>query len=146
MINNSTCRYEETTDNVKKMHRFIESDDVIDYSTGARKRDIQLTKDEDIEYRDGVLYHSSGDTSFKIKNKNSVEEPQDTQEMLFSGAFSARGSYTLDLQQCYVEQKQDKSRRRRSLYERMNENMREEGLKVNFNRSKQPLICDITFQ
>ena len=118
------------------MHRFIGSDDIIDYSTGARKRDIQLTKDEDIEYRDGILYHSSGDTSFKINNRHSIEEPRDKQQKSFSDAFSAHGSYSLDLQQCYVQPRQVKTRQRRSLQDQMNDNMREEGLKINFNRSK----------
>ena len=120
------------------MHRVVESDDVIDYSTGAKKRDIQLTKDEDIEYRDGILYHSSGDTLIKIKNKKYVQEPPDEHQNSFSDAFSAHGSFTLDLQQCYIQPKKDKTRQRRSLKERMNENMREEGLKINFNTSKQP--------
>ena len=87
------------------MHRVVESDDVIDYSTGAKKRDIQLTKDEDIEYRDGILYHSSGDTLIKIKNKKYVQEPPDEHQNSFSDAFSAHGSFTLDLQQCYIQPK-----------------------------------------
>ena len=119
------------------MHRVVESDDVIDYSTGAKKRDIQLTKEEDIEYQDGILYHSSGDTSIKIKDKKYVQEPQEEQQNSFSDAFSAHGAFTLDLQQCYSQSKKDKARQRRSLKDQMNENMREEGLKMNFNISKQ---------
>ena len=119
------------------MHRSVDSKDVIDYSTGARKRDIQLRKEEDIEYRDGVLQHSSGDTSFKIENKNDIKEPQHSQEKEFSDAFSAHGSYTLDLQRCYTPTRKDGARRKRSLNDQMNQNrISEERLTANFNISK----------
>ena len=131
------CRYEQNTDKVKKMHRFVDSNDVIDYSTGARKRDIQLKKAEDIEYRDGILQHSSGDTSFKIQNTNDIAQPENSQEKEFSDAFSAHGSYNLDLQQCYIPTKQDGERGKRSLNDQMNKNMMtEERLTANFNISK----------
>ena len=41
---------------LKKMHRHINGDDVIYYSrsSGAKKKNIKLFKDEDIEYRDGL--------------------------------------------------------------------------------------------
>ena len=48
------------------MHRSISSRDVEEYSTDAQPRDIQLTKDEDIEYRSGTLYSSSGTTFVEI--------------------------------------------------------------------------------
>ena len=119
------------------MHRSLDGKDVIDYSTGARKRDIQLSKEEDIEYRNGVLHHSSGDTMFKVKSKNTIEKAQNGQEKKFSDVFSARGSYTLDLQQCYTPTKQDGARRKRSLDDVMNRNrMSEERLTANFNISR----------
>jgi hypothetical protein len=119
------------------MHRSVDGNDVIDYSTGARKRDIQLSKEEDIEYRKGVLQHSSGDTLFKVEGKTSIEEAQSGQEKKFSDAFSAHGSYALDLQQCYTPTKQDGARRKRSLDDVMNRNrMSEESLIANFNISK----------
>ena len=119
------------------MHRFIDSKDVIDYSTGARKRDIQLKKEEDIEYRDEILQHSSGDTSFRIQDKNGIPKPENSQEKDFSDAFSAHGSYHLDIQRCYTQTKHDRARRKRSLYDEMNQNMMiEERLTANFNISK----------
>ncbi len=119
------------------MHRSVDGNDVIDYSTGARKRDIQLRKEEDIEYRNGVLHHSSGDTMFKVKGKTNIEEAQNSQEKKFSDAFSAHGSYTLDLQQCYTPTKQDGARRKRSLDDVINRNRMSEGrLIANFNISK----------
>ena len=117
----------------------MSSDDVIDYSTGARKRDIQLMKEEEIEYRDGVLQHSSGDTSFKIQNRHQTETGQ---EKKLSDAFSAHGSYTLDLQRCYTSKKENKARRKRTLDDHMNQNMiAEERLMANFNISK---LCSMS--
>ena len=119
------------------MHRSVDGKDVIDYSTGAKKRDIQLWKEEDIEYRNGVLHHSSGDTMFKVEGKKDVEDAQSSQEKEFSDAFSAHGSYSLDLQQCYTPSKKDGARRKRSLDDIMNRNrMSEERLTANFNISK----------
>ena len=119
------------------MHRSVDGKDVIDYSTGARKRDIKLRKEENIEYRNGVLHHSSGDTMFKIEGKKGIEEAQSGQEKKFSDAFSARGSYSLDLQQCYAPTKKDGARRKRSLDDVMNRNrMSEERLTADFNISK----------
>ena len=122
------------------MHRSVKSGDVIEYSTGARKRDIKLNKEEDIEYRDGYLYHSSGDTSLKFKTRSSDESQHS-----LSDAFSARGSYTLDLEECYVQSEKDKTRQRRSLNDRMTENMKEEGLKVNYNMSKHARNISLRF-
>ena len=130
-------RYKQNSDSVKKMHRSVTNKDVIDYSTGARKRDIQLRKEEDIEYRNGILQHSSGDTSFKIQNKNGIKEPQHTQEKEFSDVFSAHGSYTLDLQRCHTLTRKDGARRKRSLISQMNRNrISEERLTASFNISK----------
>ena len=130
------CRYDKDTAsesrNVQKMHRSIKSDDVIDYSTGARKRDIQLTKDEDIEYRDGILYHSSGDSLVKIKDR---KETQDDSQKSFSDAFSAHGSYNLDLHECHPQTVEERSRQRRNVDDQMSQNMKEEGLKISFNTS-----------
>ena len=130
-------RYEQNSDNVKRMHRSFDGKDIINYSTGARKRDIQLRKEEDIEYRDGILQHSSGDTSFKIQNENGIADTQSSQEKEFSDTFSAHGLYTLDLQQCYIPTRKDGARRKRSLIDQMSQNkISEERLTANFNISK----------
>ena len=124
------------------MHRSIDSKDIIDYSTGARKRDVQIRKEEDIEYRNGVLQHSSGDTLFKVQSKTGIEEPRSSQEKEFSDAFSAHGSYTLDLQRCYTPTKKDGIRHKRSLYNQMNWTvMLEERLTANFNISEYNSDC-----
>ena len=47
---NTLYRYtEDSGSGNKRMHRHIESDDVIEYSSEARKKSVNLLKDEDIE-------------------------------------------------------------------------------------------------
>lgn len=111
------------------MHRHIEGDDVIDYSSGAKKKSINLLKDEDIEYRDGFLYHSAGRTALKIKGQS-----QDAVENSVSEAFAAEGSYSLELQQCFVPTKRTQNRRRRSVNEEMEKDLTEEDLKAYYDK------------
>ena len=74
---------------------------------------------------------------FKVEGKKGIEEAQSGQEKKFSDAFSAHGSYSLDLQQCYTPSKQDGARRKRSLDDVMNQNrVLEERLTADFNISK----------
>ena len=61
-----SCSYETTGNNSLRMHHSISSRDVKECSTGASVKDVQLEKEEDIEYHSGHLYHSSGSTSVKI--------------------------------------------------------------------------------
>ena len=68
------CSYEDTDDEDHvKMHRSVSSDDVKEYSTGARAKDVKLKKEEDIEYHSGRLHHSSGTTSHQ-NNRISAED------------------------------------------------------------------------
>lgn len=122
------------------MHRFVDSKDVIDYSTGARKRDIQLTKDEDIEYRDGILQHSSGDTSVKVKNSRDIEEQNDELNKQFSDVFSAHGSYSLDLERC---QARTTARQKRTSYDNIDQaEMTEESLMGHFDMGMVVVLYD----
>ena len=98
-------RYETAgNDSSVKMHRTISSDDVKKYSTGARMKDVQLEKEEDIEYRSGHLYHSSGSTIVKMakprqrftSRHTTLQEGPLSDELL-----SANGSYVLDRLRCY---------------------------------------------
>ena len=86
------------------MHRSISTGDVKEYSTGARVKDVQLEKEEDIEYRSGHLYHSSGSTTVKlVKPQQRFTGRHATLQNgpLNEGLFSANGSYALDLLRCY---------------------------------------------
>ena len=112
------------------MHRHIDGDDVIDYSTGAKKKSIKLLKDEDIEYRDGFLYHSSGSTTLRIKQGQNAK----TVEKSVSEAFAAEGSFALDLEHCYVPAKHVQSRRRRSVNEGMQIDSIEEDIKAHYDK------------
>lgn len=113
------------------MHRSVNGDDVILYSTGVPKRDLKLNKEEDIEYQSGRLSHSAGTTSVKL-TKSDVGQDQEG----FSSLFSAKGSYNLDLIQCFSIANRAYSRHRRSVGNEMEENGIEEDLKVSFNQSK----------
>ena len=87
------------------MHRTVSSDDVKMYSSGARVKDMQLEKEEDIEYRSGHLYHSSGSTTVKmakIKQRFSSRHTTLQEGPLNEELFSANGSYVLDLLRCYT--------------------------------------------
>ena len=125
-------RYEKGPSNVKKMHRHIDGDDVIDYSSGAKKKNIKLMKDEDIEYRDGFLYHSSGSTVLRIKQGQNAG----VVEKSVAEAFTAEGSYTLDLEHCYIPAKHVQSRRKRSVDEEMQKESAEEDIKTHYDECK----------
>ena len=104
----TACRYIPTDkDGVKKMHRSISTRDVEEYSTDAQPRDIQLTKDEDIEYRSGTLYSSSGTTfveilTFSQGRQQQLDDEEEPSNLTDSNMFTVNGSYTLDRMQCYT--------------------------------------------
>ena len=103
--------YESTGDNSSvKMHRSISSSDVKEYSTGIHVKHVQLQKEEDIEYRSGYLYHSSGSTTVKmVKPSQRFASKQDGS--LTEDLFSANGSYVLDLVHCYTVPSNTKGKR-----------------------------------
>ena len=87
------------------MHRTVSSEDVKKYSTGARVKDVQLEKEEDIEYRSGHLYHSSGSTTVKLvkpQQRFTGRHATLQEGPLNEGLFSANASYALDLLRCYT--------------------------------------------
>ena len=89
------------------MHRSISSRDVEEYSTDAQPRDIQLTKDEDIEYQSGTLYSSSGTTfveilTFSQGRQQQLADEEEPSNLTDSNTFTVNGSYTLDRMQCYT--------------------------------------------
>ena len=58
--------YMESPEGTKKMHRTITSDDVMEYPMHVPPRDVQLVKEDDIEYRDGRLVESNGTTRVSL--------------------------------------------------------------------------------
>ena len=68
-------------------------------------KDMQLEKEEDIEYRSGHLYHSSGSTTVKmakIKQRFPSRHTTLQEGPLNDELLSANGSYVLDLLRCYT--------------------------------------------
>ena len=100
------CRYETTgNESLVKMHRSISTGDVKKYSTGARVKEVQLEKEEDIEYRSGHLYHSSGSTTVKMakpQHRFSGRHTTLQEGPLNEDLLTANGSYVLDLLRCYT--------------------------------------------
>ena len=54
---------------ILQMHRTITSNDVEGYASHLPPDEVQMTKDEDIVYKKGVLTHASGSTSVKLVAK-----------------------------------------------------------------------------
>ena len=102
------------------MHRSISSEDVEEYSSEeAKQRDVKLSKEEDVEYRSGSLYSSSGASSVKILSKRQQHEmviEEDQPDKLFnSDTLTVSGSYRLDRIRCYpLSSKKLFQRKRRS--------------------------------
>ena len=131
--------HEPSTDpGVKKMHRRIDTDEVIDSSSGVGRRKIKFSKDEDIEYRDGVLRRSSGRAEVKMMKEVVIQQ----RGRRLSEGFSATGSFTLELEQCYVPSGNMLEQRRQRLRESMNREMLEESLRANNGQCKSLAIKD----
>ena len=100
------CRYETTgNESSVKMHRSISTGDVKKYSTGACVKEMQLEKEEDVEYRSGHLYHSSGSTTVKMAKPQQRFSSRHTtlqEGPLNDELLTANGSYVLDLLRCYT--------------------------------------------
>ena len=117
------------------MHRSISSQDVEEYSTDVQPRDIQLTKDEDIEYRSGTLYSSSGTTfveilTFSQGRQQHLADEEEPSNLTDPNTFTVNGSYTLDRMQCYTLSKSAAAQiNRRSV-----DNMVETSLKATVNK------------
>ena len=122
------CRHEVSTDpGVKKMRRHVDSDDVIDSAYGVGKRKIKFSKDEDIEYRDGILRRSSGKAEIKMTKEVLIQQ----EGRRLSEGFSATGSFTLELQQCFVPTMAKLKQSRKEIRDRMNREMVEGSLRAN---------------
>ena len=96
------------------MHRSISSRDVKEYSGDAKPRDIELNKEEDVEYRSGSLYTSFGATNLQIMQKRrqgmTVDQPDNLTD---SDTLSVSGSYRLDRMKCYTLSSNELPQRKR---------------------------------
>ena len=122
------------------MRRRVVTEDVMDYPAGVARDDVQLVTDEEIEYRSGTLYHSSGNTSVRIDGPSN--QTQSRQESIIDfQAFSASGSYSLDLQRCYSLSQTVHSRKRRSLEEEIERDFEEDSLKATMDEGIHYTYC-----
>ena len=87
-------------DGFVKMKREVRKSDISDYSSKASKDDIDTSKDEEIEYRDGKLQRSSGNTSFHLVNDSDSKPDSDTASLSLSQTVTASGSYNMNLGSC----------------------------------------------
>ena len=120
------------------MRRRIDTDEVIDSSSGVGRRKLKFSKDEDIEYRDGVLRRSSGRAEVKMTKEVVIQQ----EGRRLSEGFSATGSFTLELEQCYVPSGDMLNQRRQGLRESMNREMADGSLRANNGMCKSLAIED----
>ena len=118
------------------MRRRIDTDEVIDSASGVGKRKIKFLKDEDIEYRDGILRRSSGRAEVKMTKEVLIQQ----EGRRLSEGFAATGSFTLELEQCYVPSGNMLQQRRMALREVMGREMSEGSLRANNGMCKSELI------
>ena len=83
-----------------KIHRTVTSEDVLEYSSGVHTRDVQLREEDDIEYRDGRLFRSSGNMYLSV-DKEIHSSGQGSGGMdEFADVVTARGSFNMELNEC----------------------------------------------
>ena len=111
------------------MHRHIDTDEVIDSASGVGMRKVKFSKDEDIEYRDGVLRRSSGRAEVKMAKEMVIHDQQEGRRL--SEGFAATGSFTLELERCYIPSGITLQQRRMALREVMGREMSEGSLRAN---------------
>lgn len=116
------------------MKRTIRRDDVSEYSNEVTKDDIDTTKDEEIQYRSGRLEKSSGVTTFHLVN-NSYND-SDLESFSLSRAFSASGSYKMELQACRRVNNRALGVQKKRIFSEMKRDSKEEGLKASVNKGK----------
>ena len=80
-----------------KMRRIIHARDVHELASSAPKKDVEMEKDEEIEYKSGRLMHSAGNMTVRLVNESDVTQDDTT----FSAIFSASGWYDLELRSCH---------------------------------------------
>ena len=129
-------------ENSTKMQRTIEEGDIIDYTTEMPKEDFKFKQVEDIEYRNGGLYHSGGYTEVKME-KDLSDDMENEHQPSFSDIFSASGSYNLDLQHCYSVPHRQRVKQRRSI--QMDSDMQEENLRATVDESMSKNYVSIPF-
>ena len=118
------------------MRRRVDTDEIIDSASGVGKRKIKFSKDEDIEYRDGVLHRSSGRAEVKMMEEVVIQQ----EGRRLSEGFSAIGSFTLELEQCYTPSANMLRQRRMALRDALDTERAEGSLRANNGMCKSLII------
>ncbi len=127
-------------DDKLKMNRSIHETDIKEYSDGLKPDgDVESTIQEELEYKEGKLEHSTGYTMIDMVNSSkkdySDEESLNEQQPSLSQAFSARGQYQLTLQECSEVSKNQSISQKKMMQSRIKHGIKE-GLKATINSSK----------
>ena len=97
------------------MHRSINSEDVEEYPNDDRPHEVELHKEEDIEFQHGILQSSSGTTYVAINTHQQQEGDENDSDQNEPKMFAVVGSYKLDKDRCYsLSGKEKQQRKRRS--------------------------------
>lgn len=130
---------------VSKMNRSIHGTDIKEYSDGLKPDgDVESTIQEEMEYKEGKLEHSTGYMMVEMVNTSkeeySNEESLNDQQPSLSRAFSARGQYELTLQECFEVSKKQRLSQKRMIQSRIKHGIKE-GLRATIDSSKLNKIC-----
>ncbi|CAI8021652.1 hypothetical protein GBAR_LOCUS12822 [Geodia barretti] len=127
--------YPDSVDEVRKMRRTIDSEDIIEFPMHIPTRDVKLHEEEDIEYKDGRLIKSNGTLHLSI-DSSSTSRLEGSDE--FSNAFTAHGSFSMELKLCRISARF--SRKRRAIQKSVDGSYSvEENLMATFDERKMEL-------
>ena len=112
------------------MRRTVHGNDVHEYASHAPKKDMDMAKDEEVEYASGHLVHSSGNTTMWMVGESANAED----DISLSNALLASGSFDLKLLYCH-NATWHVFRAQKSVLDANIRSCTEEGLIVNVDKS-----------
>ncbi|ORU94288.1 MAG: hypothetical protein A6F71_09225 [Cycloclasticus sp. symbiont of Poecilosclerida sp. M] len=116
------------------MQRKIRKEDVSEFSSEDSLEDIDTAQDEEIQYRSGRLERSSGNTMFHPVNASDTGTTADTVSL--SQAFSATGSYRMELESCRKISQYMFGVQKKKILSEMKKNPQQESLKAKIDKSE----------
>jgi len=111
--NEVCCSYQQGENGSTRMHHTVMTEDVVEYPMHVPPQDIQLVKEEDVEYREGRLSKSNGTTRVSLKrkftnNSPTSDTPGDDPDI---DMFTYDGSFSMELQVCRLVPQAARKRR-----------------------------------
>ena len=130
--------YQQGEDGSIKMHRTVMSEDVVEYPMHVSPRDIELVKEEDVEYREGRLSKSNGTTHVSLNRRltdktSTSDTPGDDPAV---DMFTFDGSYRMELKVCRLAPQATRKRRAITRQHLASDSCSEENLMAAYNESK----------